>query len=139
MIYAKDKVGNERVEGLKLQGNTLEAKFTNITNPGSNEYKKGESGVLSIEATSYISRMDTLFPTEFIQIEPDLNKVIYYEFPQYITTEEVTSMIPLLVEDGEYIITINTYKEMQETPILSKEIKFFVKGNVLDELRTRLK
>ena len=139
MIYAKDKVGNERVEGVKLQGDTLEAKFINVINSSSNEYKKGESGVLSIEATSYISRMDILFPAEFVQIEQSLNKVIYYEFPQYKITEEVISMIPLLVEEGEYIITVNTYKERAGTLLLSKEIKFFVKGNVLDQIRTRLK
>lgn len=135
--YAVDNVGNETRESWYVTEFSLEAEVTRILSPHEPVFKRGESGVLSVDAWGYVDRVEVEFP-EFLA---SYNKTFdYTTFPDYKKEEEIQFMIPLYAPEGEeYEITVRAYKgdkKLEEHPSIRT---LSVNGTVLDEIRTRLR
>lgn len=139
IAYAADHVGNEASAGSRLQGLSLQVKLERILEPHDPVFKAGESGILSILTAGYVERVEVLFPPEMTALDPSLDRVYTYAVPDYVQEEKLTFMVPLQMPDAVTEIIVRAYKKdtgIEEHPKLTTII---VDGNVLDELRTRLK
>ncbi len=137
--HAVDHVGNETITGSQLQGISLRVTLERILEPHDPVFKAGESGILTILTTGYVERVEVSFPAEMTQLDPSLNRIYEYRVPDYMKEEKLTFMVPLKMPDAVMEITVKAYKGnngIEEHPRLTT---ITVKGNVLDELRTRLK
>lgn len=134
--YASDHVGNETMIQREATEFALIAEVTRILSPHEPVFKRGESGILSVEVWGYAGRLEVVFP-EFLS---QYNQVFSYERnPQYLKTERIQFMIPLDAEEDVYEITVRAYKEdrrLEEHPSIRM---VGVEGSVLDEIRTRLR
>lgn len=138
-VYAEDAVGNTTVISTDLLGVGLTAYVERILEPKDAPFKRGESGVLHIQTTGYVERVEVSFPQD---LEPEggaYSCTYIYEQPEYIQTECLEFMIPLTAVDGTKTIQVKAYKagtELEKEPQL---VNIVVKDSVLDELRTRLR
>lgn len=139
LVVAVDYVGNETVSGVRLLGVGLQAYVQRILEPHDTEFKRGESGVLCIQTTGYVERVEVIFPEALLK-EGESGEIIYiYENPDYLQMEQKEFIIPFTAEDGLQNIQVKAYKsgtQLEEHPQL---ITIEVKGSILDELRTRLR
>lgn len=138
-VHAVDRVGNEAIMSSQLLGLSLSVKLERTLEPHDPVFKAGESGVLTIITTGYVERVEVLFPEEMTALDPSLNRSYDYPIPDFIKEEKISFMVPLRMPEGVASITVRAYKadtQLQQHPEL---VTFTVKGNVLDELRTRLK
>lgn len=139
MVFAQDAVGNETVDGVRLQGVGLQAYVERILEPTDAPFKRGESGVLYVKTTGYVERVEITFPTELVP-EGETNRFVYiYETPDYLQTEDLQFMVPLTAQDGMQTIQVKAFKNGTELENQPQFITIEVKGSVLDELRTRLR
>lgn len=139
VAHASDHVGNERVDSSEMQGLSLHVELKRLLEPHEPVFKTGESGVLTIRASGYVERIEVLFPEEMTELDASLNRVYTYEVPDYINEENLTFMIPLGTPEAAMEITVRAYKKdssLEQHPQLAV---LTVSGNVLDELRTRLR
>ena len=86
-----------------------------------------------------MDRIEVIFPEEMAELDSSLSRVYTYEIPDYIAEEKLSFMIPLRTPETVADITVRAYKEdtaLEEHPRLAV---LTVRGNVLDELRTRLR
>ena len=138
-VYAADCVGNETIQNNDLLGVGLKAYVERVLAPHTPQFKRGESGVLYVETTGYIEKLEISFPKAFVQADETLSRSIVYEVPDYRRTEEIPFIVPFSVSDGEMIIQIRAYKAGTELDAEPKLVTIKVKGSILDELRTRLR
>lgn len=139
IAHAIDHVGNEAAAGSSLQGLSLQVKLERMLEPHDPVFKAGESGILSIVTTGYVERVEVIFPPEMNALDPSLNRVYTYKIPDYMQEEKLTFMVPLQMPDIVSEIIVRAYKKdtgIEEHPRLTT---LTVDGNVLDELRTRLR
>ncbi len=139
IAHAADCVGNETVASSQLQGMSLQVKLERMLEPHDPVFKAGESGILTILAFGYVERVEVIFPPEMTALDPSLDRVYTYAVPDYMQEEKLTFMVPLQMPDAVTEITVRAYKkdaDIEEHPQLTA---ITVDGNVLDELRTRLK
>ena len=136
---AKDHVGNESAETYNVDGISVDAYVENIREPQSMEFKKGESGRLHIQATGYVDRIEVNFPEGWTRYASDLNKVYVYEVPAFMQMEELEFMVPMKVSDAEHTIVVHAYKGEKMVEAKPQLLTITVSGNVLDEIRTRLR
>lgn len=139
IAHAVDHVGNEAVAGSDLQGLSLQVELERILEPHTPVFKAGESGILTIIATGYVDRIEVIFPEEMTLLDPSLNRIYEYDIAEYIRSEKLEFMIPLRVPEAVMDIAVRAYKKdtsIEQRPWLAT---MTVNGNVLDELRTRLK
>lgn len=139
IAHAVDHVGNEAVSGSQLQGLSLQVELERILEPHTPVFKAGESGLLTIVATGYVDRIEVIFPEEMSSLDPSLNRSYEYDIPEYIQTEKLEFMIPLRVPEAVMDITVRAYKKDTSIEQRPRLATMTVNGNVLDELRTRLK
>ncbi len=139
VAHAWDNVGNETVESSEKQGLSLYVELKRLLEPHDPVFKAGESGVLTIRATGYVERIEELFPEEMTGLEPSLDRVYTYEIPDYINEENLTFMIPLGTPEAAAEITVRAYKKDSSLEQHPRLAVLTVSGNVLDELRTRLR
>lgn len=134
---AVDRVGNANVIGENGLTFTLDTRLYRERNPAENVFKTGDGAVLEIETRGYVERLEVIFPEDLLRVHPELNQVYEYEFP-YLNKKEVLYFnIPLGIEHKEYEVTVKAYKNGQV--LISKPTMIIVEGNVLDELRTRIR
>ena len=139
MVVAEDAVGNETVEGAHMMGVGLQTYVERILEPHDGVFKRGESGVLYIQTTGYVERVEVTFPEELVQ-EGEVSHFSYiYEIPDYLQTEKLQFMLPLTMQDGTYTIQVRAYKNGTELESQPQFITIEVKGSILDELRTRVR
>lgn len=139
MAYSCDRVGNESVLGMNLMGVGLHAYVERILEPHTGAFKRGESGVLYIQTTGYVERVEVYFQDDLLQ-EGNTNPYVYlYENPDYIQTEQKEFMVPFTTGDGQKTIKVIAYKEGTELESQPQFITIEVGGSILDELRTRLR
>lgn len=139
IAHAADHVGNEEAAASQLQGLSLQVKLERMLEPHDPVFKAGESGILSILTVGYVERVEVIFPPEMTALDPSLNRVYTYAVPDYVQEEQLIFMVPLQMPDSVTEITVRAYKkdaDIEEHPQLAT---ITVGGNVLDELRTRLK
>ncbi len=134
---AVDKVGNVNHQGEGGITFTLETMVCRERNPDENVFKTGDGAILSITTTGYADRVEVVFPEEFLALNPDLNRIYEYEYPYLEKTESIQFHIPLGTPEKEYEITVMAWKNGQM--LISKPTLVIVEGNVLDELRTRIR
>lgn len=139
IAHAVDHVGNETVSGTQLQGLSLQVELERILEPHTPVFKAGESGILTIIATGYVDRIEVIFPEEMTSLDPSLNHIYEYDIPEYIQSEKLEFMIPLRVPEAVMDITVRAYKQDTSIEQRPRLATITVNGNVLDELRTRLK
>lgn len=139
IAHAVDHVGNEAVAGSDLQGLSLRVELERILEPHTPVFKAGESGLLTIIATGYVDRIEVIFPEEMTLLDPSLNRIYEYDIPEYIQSEKLEFMIPLRVPEAVMDITVRAYKKDTSIEQRPRLATMTVNGNVLDELRTRLK
>ncbi len=132
-ILATDNVGNRREEKYHVTEFALETEVERILSPHAPIFARSESGILTIEAWGYVERLEVEFPA-FLSV---YNKTIIYDVPKYRQTGQIQFLVPQGVEtDGTYEVIIKAYKgenELENVEVIT------VEGNVLDELRTRLR
>ena len=134
---AADRVGNVNQVGENGIAFTLEAEVFRERNPAEKVFKTGDGGILSITTTGYADRVEVIFPEELLGLNPDLNQVYEYEYPYLEKTEAIQFHIPLGIPEQEYQITVKAWKNGQM--LVSRPALLVVEGNVLDELRTRIR
>lgn len=136
-VTAVDNVGNERVLTHKIATLALEASIKRILAPHEPVFRRGESGILTIQTWGYVERIEVEFPEELLSLSPELNCTYHYENPQYRQSEALQFMIPVYVsEDGSYDVVVRAYKgygALEDMPRLE------IRGTILDEFRTRLR
>ena len=139
IAHASDNVGNETAVGSGLQALSLQVGLERLLEPHDPVFKAGESGVLTILATGYVDRIEVIFPEKMTELDSSLNRVYTYDIPDYVEEEKLSFMIPLGTPETVEDITVRAYKKdttLEEHPRLAV---LTVRGNVLDELRTRLR
>ncbi len=140
-VYATDHVGNETIQEYSATEFALRVEISRILEPHTPVFQGGESGILTIQTYGYAEKVEVEFPAEMTALNPDLNKTYYYGGEeQYRQDEEMQFMIPLHTPPKDnYVITVRAYKgdrKLEQYPTLGT---ISVSGNVLDELRTRLR
>lgn len=140
-VYARDGVGNVTQESRRVTEFALETGIERILEPHAPAFKGGESGILTVITYGYADRVEIVFPEEMTALKPDLNQVIDYRWQRlYRQESKVQFMVPLYTPAGlSYKVTVRAYKEgrkLEEHPALST---MEIEGNVLDEMRTRLR
>ncbi len=134
---AVDRVGNANIireDGLTFMLNT---NLYRQRNPEEAVFKTGDGAVLEIHTRGYVERIEVYFPEEMTEKNPELNKVYEYQYPYLKNTEELQFHIPLGIEERDYDIIVKAYKNGEM--LTSKAVLTLVEGNVLDELRTRIR
>ena len=139
--YASDHVGNESRICYGTTEFALESSVKRILEPQEPVFKCGESGILTFTTWGYADRVEVIFPECMTALDPTLNKVYdYTESQGYRKTEELEFMVPLYTPENQtQEITVRAYKgdkRLEDHPTISV---IGVSGNVLDELRTRLR
>lgn len=140
-VYASDGVGNVTQQSRQVTEFALEAGIERILEPHAPAFKGGESGILTVITYGYADRVEIVFPEEMTALRPDLNQTIDYTGQRlYRQESQVQFMVPLYMPGGlSYEVTVRAYKEgrkLEEHPALST---MKIEGNVLDEMRTRLR
>ena len=140
-LCAIDNVGNIREEVYSTTEFSLTSSITRILEPHDPIFKCGESGILNIVTYGYADYIEIEFPKAMSDINPDLNRTIYYtDTPQYYQEENIQFMVPLNTPyNTDFKITVTSYKgdkKLEDYPALST-IK--VEETVTDEIRTRLR
>lgn len=139
IAHAADHVGNEAADSSQMQGISLHVELERILEPHDPLFKAGESGLLKILTTGYVDRVEVIFPEEMSELDASLNRTWLYKAPDYIKEEQITFMVPLRVPEAVMEITVRAYKQDTNIEQHPRLATMTVKGNVLDELRTRLK
>lgn len=139
LAHAVDHVGNEAVVSSQMQGISLHVELERILEPHDPVFKAGESGILTILTTGYVDRVEVIFPEEMWALDASLNQTYIYEVPDYIKEEKLAFMVPLRVPEAVMDITVRAFKQDTSIEQHPRLATMTVKGNVLDELRTRLK
>ncbi len=134
---AVDRVGNANIVGEDGLTFTLDTQLYRERNPAENICKTGDGVILNIQTSGYVERVEVIFPEEFIGDNPALNKVYDYEYPYLRKSETIQFHVPLGIPEKEYEIIVKAYKDGQM--LISKPTLVVVEGNVLDELRTRIR
>lgn len=134
---AIDRVGNANVVGEDGLTFTLETDLYKERNPEEKIFKTGDGAVLDITTMGYVEKLEVIFPEELLQLSPDLPLVYEYDYPYLRNTETIKFQIPLGIPQQEYEITVRAYKNGDM--LVSKQTMVVVEGNVLDELRTRIR
>ncbi len=132
-LNAVDRVGNQVTQVYHITEYGMETKVERILAPHTPIFKRGESGILSIDVWGHIEKVEVKFPHVLSQYD----ETYLYEDSPYQTTEKIQFMIPLEIEeDGEYEIEIRAYKsneQLTDTQVIT------IQGTVLDDLRTRVR
>jgi hypothetical protein len=138
--YASDHVGNETVQSIRVSEFALEASVWRILQPHDPIFRGGESGILIVTSYGYVDRIEVEFPKALSDLSPALNQEIVYEIPDYKQEDSFTFMVPLYAPEKEaYTIVVRAYKGdrmLEEHPVFAT---LSVNGNVLEEIRTRLR
>ena len=134
---AVDRVGNAEVVGEGGLTFTLDTQLYRERNPAENICKTGDGVILDIQTSGYVERVEVIFPQELIGEQSDLNRVYTYEYPYLRTNETIQFHVPLGIAEKEYEIIVRAYKDGEM--LTSKPTLVVVEGNVLDELRTRIR
>lgn len=140
VVHAIDLVGNSVALEYSVKEFELKTEIIRLLEPHVPIFKRGESGMLKVTVKGYADTLEITFPEAFSSEDPGLNRVIHYDDPKELVREEITFMIPLrLAEDGAYQVTV-TARKGAETLVSRPELSTFsVAGNLLGELRTRLR
>lgn len=143
-VYAVDHVGNETREVYGATELALEAFVQRMSEDGMEDatvFKAGESGILTIITRGYVDRVEVEFPEAMTTLAPELNQIFsYVASPQYQQEEQVLFMIPLYTPANEnYTITIRAYKGGRQQEAEPAFCTIEVGGDVLEEVRTRLR
>lgn len=138
---AVDNVGNENVVTAGTTEFALSSSIERILEPHTPIFKCGESGILTVTTWGYAERIEVEFPEEMVSLQPELNQVFdFSQAPEDVREEKIQFMIPLHTPENEkYTIIVRAYKgdkRLEDYPSLSTVA---VEGNLLDELRTRLR
>lgn len=139
VAHALDHVGNEAVVSSWQQGLSLHVKLERMLEPHDPVFKAGESGILTILAVGYVDRVQVVFPEEITALDPSLNRVYEYDIPDFVKEEKLEFMIPLRTPEAMMEITVRACKQDTDIEQHPRLATLTVKGNVLEELRTRLK
>lgn len=132
-MSAIDNVGNVCVEIYHVTELALETKVERILAPHEPIFKRGESGILTIETWGHVDKVEVEFPESLREYDETYD----YIRTRYKTEESIQFMIPLYgMEDGDYDIKVRVYKGEKT---LEDILTIFVSGTILDELRTRLR
>lgn len=134
---AVDRVGNANIVGEDGLNFTLETKLYKEKNPQEDTFKTGETAVLEVEMRGYVEKIEIVYPKELLERNQELPTSYVYDPPYLSKTEKIQFEIPLGIAEKEYKITIKAYKN--DDILVSKEKMMIVEGNVLDELRTRIR
>lgn len=139
VAHALDHVGNEAVISSRQQGLSLHVTLERMLEPHDPVFKAGESGILTILAMGYVDRVQVVFPEEMTALDPSLNRWYEYRIPDYAKEEKLEFMIPLKTPEAVMEITVRAWKQDTDIERHPRLATLSVKGNVLEELRTRLK
>ena len=134
---AVDRVGNALVIGEHGLTFSLESDLYKERKPEESIFKTGDGAVLDITTSGYVEKLEVIFPEELLQLCPDLLLVYEYEYPYLKHTETIKFLIPFGIPEQEYEIIVKAYKNGEM--LVSKQTLVIVRGNVLDELRTRIR
>lgn len=134
---AVDRVGNVNLVGENGLTFTLETELYKERNPEQSIFKAGDGAVLDIITSGYVEKIEVAFPEELLRLCPDLPLVYEYEYPYLQNTETIKFSVPLGIPEREYGITVKAYKNGEM--LVSKQTMVIVEGNILDELRTRIR
>ena len=132
-MTAVDNVGNICEAVYHVTELALEAKVERILAPHEPIFKRGESGILSVETWGHAELVEVIFPEGLEEYDTVYN----YAGRLYKTEEGIQFMIPLYdMKEDKYEITVRVHKGIHS---LEKNMTIQVTGTILDELRTGLR
>ena len=134
---AVDRVGNANIIGENGLTFALETDLYKERNPEEDIFKTGDGAILDITTIGYVEKLEVIFPDELLQCCPDIPLVYEYEYPYLKHKETIIFSIPLGISEQEYELIIKAYKNGEM--LVSKQTLVIVRGNILDELRTRIR
>lgn len=100
-------------------------------------FKKGESGILKIDAGEYMDRIEVLFPEEWVEYHPDFNVTMTYDGTQMYEQRLLSFFVPMESSNGLYEIEVVAYKG--DKKLVCKPTLIVAEGSVLDGLHTRIR
>lgn len=137
-FYTMDLVGNisdrYMIEISDIVG--LDAYIINKKTNDDYLFKNGEHGRLTIQHNGFVEVLEVILPEELVLSNSlfDANNKIHYTTPVIGTIEKADFIIPLEMEQTEYVIVVNTYKN--GSIVSSKEVFLKVTGTVVEEIKT---
>ena len=135
-VKAIDNVGNERILLSKdTDVFTLSANIIRVLDPHDPIFKSGEKGILKINVTGGVDKIKITFPTELSSLDDTLNKEMILT-PKNSDSMDYEFFIPLETEMNSYNVQVKAYKKDKEKVVYPP---FSVTGNILDELKTRIR
>lgn len=133
-IHAIDRVGNDSALVYRTEKFTLTASVTKMRAPGENLFKRGDSGILHIETTGYVDRIEVEILTPIL---PE-KIIITYRNPEYLQQENVEFFIPFETPDGTYQFQVYAYKNGKQLNAEPALCVMEVSGTILDEFRRKI-
>ena len=135
---AVDHVSNQTLSGSDKLAFMLEAKLERSREPYDGDFKAGDGARLTVTTGGYADKVIIRFPEELLALNPDLNQVYVYDFPEAIKTEVYEFNLPLGTLPGNYVIEIEAWKNGEK---LTEELQLPVRtdGSITEELRTRIR
>lgn len=137
-FYTMDLVGNisdrYMIEISDIVG--LDAYIINKKTNDDYLFKNGEHGRLTIQHNGFVEVLEVILPEELVLSNSlfDANNKIHYTTPVIGTIEKADFIIPLEMEQTEYVIMVNTYKN--GSIVSSKEVFLKVTGTVVEDIKT---
>lgn len=135
---AVDHVSNQTLSGSDKLAFMLEAKLERTREPYDGDFKAGDGARLTVTTGGYADKVIIRFPEELLVLNPELNRVYVYDFPEAIKTEVYEFNLPLGTLPGTYVIEIEAWKNGEK---LTEELQLPVRtdGSITEELRTRIR
>ena len=127
------------IQSYGLDGLGIAARIEKQRNPESKIFQIGESGRLYVQAVGYAEIVEIIYPEEWTNRNPSLNRRYIYETLEVVRMEEMEFMVPLQIPEGEYTIIVKAYKADRVAEAKPELLSVKVEGSVLDEIRTRLR
>lgn len=136
VVKASDNVGNIGVlKNEKVYLFSVNAEIERVLKPHAPVFKSGEKGLLKIDLKGAVERVKITFPNELTRLDSSLNREIILE-PKNKDYIEYGFFIPIDALEKSYKVQVIGYKKGKEKTAYPP---FSVNGNILDDIRTRIR
>jgi len=135
-VTATDNAGNVSTKSFTVNILSLNADIVNANNLSSTVFVRGDRGLLRINVSGQIERLEIVFPAIFITQELSPNITITL-IPKSTDTYNHEFIIPLQnIPDNTYTVTV---KATRGSKVLTSSPTFTVNGSVLNQIKNVIK
>lgn len=127
--------GNVSNNNITVVEFNVTANVVRILAPHDPMFEEGEKGVIKINVEGNVEKLKITFPNELTTIDNTLNKVIIL-IPKQTDTINYEFFVPIGTINKDYNVEIQAFKSTNEKDVYPT---FSVTGNILDNIRTRIR